>query len=200
MKVIFTDEKELKKELKNGNEKALSYLMDTYHQPLCLYVYSFCNDSDGAKDIVQNIFIRLWEKREKVEAIVSLKRFLYKCCYNEFISQYRKDKKILAFEVEHVNALEELIKEENEALLKKQIELLKIEIQNLPPRCKKTFLLSKEEGLSNLEISHKMDVTIKTVEGQITKAFKILRTKLGDKISPILFLLFNSKKFNPNIF
>lgn len=52
-----------------------------------------------------------------------------------------------------------------------------------------------------MEIAHKMDVTIKTVEGgQITKAFKILRTKLGDQINPVLFLLFNSKKFNPNIF
>ncbi|SFW28725.1 RNA polymerase sigma factor [Cellulophaga fucicola] len=200
MKMIFTNEEELKSELKKGNEKALSYLMDTYHQPLCLYVYSLSNDSDSAKDIVQNIFIRLWEKRNKTDGIISIKRFLYKCCYNEFINQYRKDKKILAFEVEHVNALEELIKDENEALLKRQIELLKKEIQNLPPRCKKTFLLSKEDGLSNMEIAHKMDVTIKTVEGQITKAFKILRSKLGDQINPVLFLLFNSKKFNPNIF
>lgn len=199
MKEQFKNEKELKIELKKGNEKALSFLIDTYHQPLCNYVYSLSNDFDGAKDIVQNIFIRLWEKREKIKAINSLKNFLYKCCYNEFISQYRKDKKILAFEVEHVNALEELIKNENEALLKKQIELLKIEIQNLPPRCKKTFLLSKEDGLSNMEIAHKMNVTIKTVESQITKAFKILRARLGDKIHPILFVMFNLKKYKPSI-
>ena len=70
------------------------------------------------------------------------------------------------------------------------VKLVKIEIQKLPSRCKETFLLSKQEGLTIVEIADFMNVSTRTVETQMSKAYKILREKLKDKIQPILFLLF----------
>ncbi|WP_445747751.1 sigma factor-like helix-turn-helix DNA-binding protein [Polaribacter sp.] len=81
--------------------------------------------------------------------------------------------------------------------------IVKKEIENLPPKCKQIFLLSKEEGLTNIEIAEYLNVSIKSVEAHITKAFGILRSAIGNKIDGILFLLFGKKrncKFVLNIF
>ena len=72
--------------------------------------------------------------------------------------------------------------------------VVKREIENLPPKCKRTFLLSKQEGLSNIEIAAHLNVSIKSVEAHITKAYAILRKKVGTKIHNVLFLLFDHKK------
>lgn len=74
--------------------------------------------------------------------------------------------------------------------------MVRKEIKNLPPKCKEVFLLSKEEGLTNIEIAEYKQISIKSVEGHITKAFSILRSAVGNKTSSILFLMFgmyNSK-------
>lgn len=189
-KVDFSNEWILKNELQKGNHEALVFLMDTYHQALCLYVHSLSNDYELAQDIVQNIFIKIWEDRHKIRSVRSIKSFLYKSVYNRFANQWRKDKRMLAIEEKHLEALDHLFRNEDEDVLKRQIKLVKLEIQKLPPKCKETFLLSKQEGLTNIEIANFMNVSIRTVESQMNKAFRILREKLKDKIKPILFLLF----------
>ena len=78
MKKDFSNSDLLKQELSKGNEQALVFLMDTYHRPLCLYVYSLYNDYDGAKDIVQKTFIKIWEHRDRMGSVRSIKGFLYK--------------------------------------------------------------------------------------------------------------------------
>lgn len=192
----FSNNQILKDELEKGNHQALVFLMDTYHHSLCLYVYSLSNNYESAKDIVQNVFIKLWESRRRVQSIKSIKSFLYSSVYNRFIDQWRKDKRMLSIEEKHLEELNQIIVDENEDLLKKQINLVKLEIQKLPPRCKETFLLSKQDGLTNIEIANFMNVSNRTVEVQMNKAFSILREKLKDKIKPILFLLLG---LNPNI-
>lgn len=185
----FSNEWKLKDELQKGNHDALVYLMDTYHQSLCLYVYSLSNDYELAKDIVQNVFIKIWEDRSKAHSIKSINNYLYKSVYNRFANYWRKDKRMLAIEEKHMEALNDIVLNEDKDLLQRQIKLVKSEIHNLPPKCKETFLLSKQEGLTNIEIAKFMNVSIRTVESQMNKAFKMLRERLQDKIQPILFLL-----------
>ena len=79
--------------------------------------------------------------------------------------------------------------------LKKLIEFVKVEIQQLPPKCKQTFLLSKQDGLTNIEIAEYLNVSIKNVEAHMTKAFSIIRKKCGDKIHGILvFVVWDRRK------
>ncbi|MCF7567186.1 sigma-70 family RNA polymerase sigma factor [Sabulilitoribacter arenilitoris] len=190
------------KELSNGNEKALDYLMDNFHQPLCAYASSLCHDHDTSKDIVQNVFIRLWVKRKEIKDIRSIKDFLYKSVRNEFIDEQRKEKRrSLAYEERYIQSLNAIVENHDEELLKKRISLIQLEIEKLPKRCKETFLLSKKEGLSNSEIATYMKVSIKTVERQMTKAFDILRVKLKNEFKHLFFFLILSRKniFNYNI-
>lgn len=186
----FSNETTLKNELKKGNHKAFVFLMDSYHHALCSYIYSLSNNYDDAQDIVQNVFVKLWENRKNIHRIKYVKNFLYKSAYNGFIDQWRKDKRMLAIEAKHIKILNKLIENEDGNLLKKQSDLLKIKIQELPDRCKETFLLSKREGLTNIEIANFMKVSSRTVENQLNKAFKILRKKIAIKSESFLFMLY----------
>ncbi|MBC6999817.1 RNA polymerase sigma-70 factor [Cytophaga sp. FL35] len=163
--------------------------MDSYHHRLCVYVYSLTHDQDSAKDIVQNVFIKLWEQKDRLMHVESLRSFLYKSVYNGFLNHLRSERRMLTIEEKHMERLYQII-EEDEELVEKQIVLIRTEIQNLPPKCRETFMLSKGEGLTNIEIANFMNVSLKTVENQMSKAFKILRKKLQHKIEPVLFLLF----------
>jgi RNA polymerase sigma-70 factor (ECF subfamily) len=191
---LFTNNIDLIDALINGDSKAYTYLVDTYHHKLCVYAHGLTHDHDIAEDIVQNVFIRTWKKRDRLKTDFSIKSFLYKSVYNEFIDQYRKQKFVLALEKKYIDALSNIVEEEDEKSLDRLIALVKQEIQHLPNKCKKTFLLSKEDGLTNIEIAEYLDVSIKTVEAHMTKAFSILRNKVGDKMDGILFLLFGIKR------
>ena len=71
--------------------------------------------------------------------------------------------------------------------------MVKQEIENLPPKYKQTFLLSKQDGLTNIEIAEFLNVSTKSVEAHITKAFSILRKTVGEKVNTVLFMLFGIK-------
>ncbi|MFV0564854.1 MAG: RNA polymerase sigma factor [Flavobacteriaceae bacterium] len=177
----FLDDDILKAELKKGNQQAVVFLMNTYHKPLCAYVYNLSNDYELAQDIVQNVFVKIWEDRHKIEHVKSIKRYLYKSVYNRLLNHWRDNKKILTVEARHLEELSYFIDSETQESLQNKIEAIKIEIQNLPKKCKETFLLSKQEGLTNIEIAEFMDVSLRTVETQLYKAFKLLRSKLVHK-------------------
>jgi len=178
--------------LKKGDADGYTYLVNTYHHRLCTYAYGLTQDSDLAEDIVQNVFIRTWKKRDNLKQNFSIKNFLYKSVYNEFIDQYRKQKSVLPLEKKYIDALTTVVEEEDPNTIERLIRLVKKEIQELPPKCKETFLLSKSDGLTNIEIAEYKNISIKTVEAHITKAFNILRKKVGDRVDGILFLLFGS--------
>ena len=123
-----------------------------------------------------------------------MQNFLYKSVYNEFISQYNKNRSISVLEQAYIEALDETVQENDRELLQKRIAFITREIDNLPKKCKKTFLLSKKEGLSNIEIAEYMNISIKSVEAHITKAYSIIRKKAKEKVYNVLFFLFDNRK------
>ncbi|TMU55670.1 RNA polymerase sigma-70 factor [Flagellimonas algicola] len=180
----------LAKRLSSGDAKAYDFLMDAFYQKLCSYAYTLTKDHGRAEDIVQNVFVEVWTNRKKINPNFSIKNYLYKSVYNEFIDQYRKNKPVIFLEKKYMEALDLVIEKEEENL-DELIKLVNVEIDNLPKKCKHIFLLNKKEGLTHVEISEHLGVSIKTVEGHITRAFKILGEKLGKKVDTILFLLYN---------
>jgi RNA polymerase sigma-70 factor (family 1) len=192
MKKTFLNDKEFISSLKRGDSKGYQFLVTSYYQKLCVYANSLTNDPHLAEDIVQNVFMSIWRNRNKLKEEFVIKSYLYKSVYNEFIDQYRKNKALLTLEKKHIDALNYIVEEEDEKSLKKLIYIVKKEIDKLPPKCKQTFLLSKEEGLTNLEISEYLNISIKSVEAHITKAFSVLRKSIGNKVNGILFLLFGN--------
>lgn len=176
--------------LKKGDSRAYSLLVVTYHNKLCVYAYQLTNDRDYAKDIVQNVFINIWRIRLKLKDDFAVKSYLYRSVYNEFLNKERNRVHAIPLDKKNIDALSSILEEKDEKSLDRLMNLVKREIENLPPKCKKTFLLSKQEGLSNVEISEYLNVSIKSVEAQMTKAFSTLRKTVGEKMQGILFLLF----------
>lgn len=172
----FNDNSCLIDQLKKGNEKAYAYLVDTFHHRLCVYAYSLVKDKDQAEDIVQNVFVRTWERRNTLKADFTLKSFLYRSVHNEFIDQYRKRKSVTALETKYAEEMLRLTPRDD-AFLERLLSFVQHEIHKLPPKCRKIFLMSKQEGRTNLEIAEQLRVSEKTIEYHITKAFNILRRK-----------------------
>ncbi|MCM4169381.1 ECF RNA polymerase sigma-E factor [Arenibacter antarcticus] len=182
--------------LKKGDVKAYTVLVNNYHHKLCVYAFSLTNDSDLSEDIVQNVFMNIWRKRNALKGDLVLKSYLYKSVYNEVIDQYRKQKNMLPLEKKHLEALTSVMEDYDDYSLEKLSHMVKKEIEKLPPKCRHTFLLSKQDGLTNIEIAEYLNVSVKSVEAHITKAFFILRKSLDEKVHGILFILFRQKSFD----
>ncbi|WP_024770460.1 RNA polymerase sigma factor [Aquimarina macrocephali] len=189
----FKDDYVLTQALRKGEEKAYMFLLEKYHRRLHAYALSLANNHVLAQDIVQNVFLKTWRFREKLNSDYSIKSFLFKSVYNEFINTYQKNKSTMLLQYKYIESLYEVAEGSDESVLEIMIEIVNKEIQSLPPKCRQVFELSKKEGLTNAEIAEYLNVSIKTVEAQITKSFSLLREKLGDKYEAILFFVFINK-------
>nr|WP_299381163.1 RNA polymerase sigma-70 factor [Allomuricauda sp.] len=177
-------------QLKKGNELAYANLVDAYHHKLCLYANSLMNDIPISEDIVQNVFIKVWERRDNLNSSLSIKSYLYKSVYNACINEYKKNQSVTALEKKYIEELDRIVEDKDEATLEKLIGLVREAIQELPPKCKEIFLLSKKEGLTNIEISDYLNLSKNTIERQINIAFAKIKENVGGKTDAILFLLF----------
>lgn len=175
--------------MKLGNFKAYDFLMDSFYQKLCGYAYTLSHDHGAAEDIVQNVFVEIWSNKNNINPSLSIKSYLYKSVYNEFINQYRKNKPVFYLEKKYLESVD-LVVESTHENLDELLKLVDKEINELPPKCREIFLLNKKEGLTHVEISEHLNISTKTIEGHMTRAFKILRKKLDTKVKTIFFLLF----------
>lgn len=190
MKKKFSTNLRLIKHLKKGNEHAYTHLVKTYFKPLCDYAYGLSRDRFVTEDLVQNVLIRLWEKRNTLKPDASIKSFLYKSVYNEFINLYRKEVSTDKLRKKYFMTIKPLY-EESDVELDHLMILVKHAIEQLPPKCKEIFLLSKKEGLTYTEIADYLNISQKTVENQMGIAFTIIRKKVKQQTHTVLFLLFN---------
>ena len=178
--------------LKNGDYNAYTLLMNYYYKNLCGYTNLFTKDPSKSEDIVQNVFVKLWIYRKKIDPNIPIKRYLHKSVYNEFIDQYRKNKSVISLEEKHLKIINKII-DDNSLNIEKLMINVNREIDKLPEKCKRIFILNKKEGLTHDEIAEYLQISKKTVEAHITRAFKILNQKLGNKIKSILIILFDFK-------
>ena len=194
MKISYSNSEQLIKHLKKGNKNAHTYLINLYYDKLCDYASNLSRDHYMSEDIVQNVFIKIWDKRARLKTHFVIKKYLYKAVYNEFIDQYRKDIATTALEKKYIEELDLYLENEDEQKLMELMNLVKQQIELLPPKCKETFLLSRYEGLTYVEIAEYLNVSIKTVEDHMSRAFTTLRKKVGEKMHRLLFLLFGMNK------
>lgn len=179
--------------LKNGDENAFRNLFDLYYDRLVAYIATYTHDKMSSEDIVQQAFIDLWNAKDKLQESKSPKSYLYTIAYNRFIDSINKDKRRnTLLDVVYENALRDRIDEDNE-LLEKRVEKMNQIIQTLPPKCRQTLEMNKINGLKYYEIAEIMGVSVKTVESQMSIAFKKIR-KGFEKENMYLFLINLLKK------
>ena len=165
-------------QLKDGDEKAYEKLVKTYGDSLFGYSLSLSGDHHSASDIVQEVFIKTYEYKKKLNHNYSIEGFLRRSVYNKFIDNYYKNKSRSKLHENYLRILNQLVSipDEESSI---RLEKLRKEIENLPKKIKEIFVLSKTNGYTNVEISSHLGISVKTVESNITKAYKILRSKLN---------------------
>lgn len=183
-------EKTLIEGLRKGNEASYKHLYTLYYSELRAYLSTISGSVEVSKELSQQVFIKIWNKRESLSINSSLKKYIFKIGYNLFIDLQRKDKKDLQLlERLKQDAIHEIVDFTNDELDMK-INLVLSEINKLPEKCKNVFLLAKKDGLKYSEIAEELNISIKTVERHMTKALRRLRK--GLKIIILLFHLFHN--------
>ncbi|MDO5970366.1 RNA polymerase sigma-70 factor [Flavivirga aquimarina] len=169
------DDRLLWEKIQNNDQLAFKSLFDSYYKPLFSSILQYTYSIPEAEDIVQDVFIKLWIKRETVIIKTSLKSYLFRSAYNTYIDKYRKQKiKNNLVESLKYDTLLTLL-EEDDSEFKLKAERIKKIVETLPKRCKEILLLSKQEGYKNKEISKILKISIKTVESQLSIAYKKIR-------------------------
>lgn len=172
------EEQQLIEKLRQGDILAYEHLFDKYYDWLCNYIFRLSGDRNMSKDIVQDVMVRLWEKKGQITIKGSLKGYLFKSCYNQFLQQLRKEKKQLdllnKIRLDTINDSYFEQKEDETHLKSPQLKLEEL-IDKLPPRCKEIFIMNKLERRKYREIAVDMGISIKTVENQMSKALRIIR-------------------------
>ncbi|HEY9176776.1 MAG TPA: RNA polymerase sigma-70 factor [Flavipsychrobacter sp.] len=153
------------------------------------YACSILKDEDEAEEMVQNVFYKLWEKKEKIGELQSVPAYLYRSVYNECMNYVKHEKVKMTYEAHAVHHGAMAGQAADTATAKELEHRIAEALAGLPEQCRTIFQLSRFEELKYREIADKMGLSVKTVENQMGKALKILRTKLADYISVIGLLL-----------
>ncbi|MEM8927745.1 MAG: RNA polymerase sigma-70 factor [Bacteroidota bacterium] len=173
------NDKVLWQSVKHDDHQAFRMLFMSYYKPLCLYVLQFTRDLAIAEDIVQEVFVKLWERRKVLNISGSVRNYLFKAVYHSYIDEFRKNhkKNTLLDELTH----EALISSYEEEVMERHAKLEEVcqLMEELPKQCKRIVLMSKKEGYKNREIAERLGISIKTVEAQLRIAFQKIRKGLG---------------------
>ncbi len=167
--------------MKSGDESAFDYLFNFYYPGLVVYANRFLVNNHLAEEIVQGIFVKLWQDRRYIEINSSVKSYVFQSVKNKCLDilKHRKIKDHYASKVRH--EAETSNEETWDTYVESELYLILIrEIEKLPPECQKVFRYSRMRNLSNKEIAEKLGISVRTVENQISKALKILRIALKE--------------------
>ena len=171
--------------LRRGDEAAFDAVFRKYYAPLCHYAVGLTNgDPDEAEDMVQQSFVKLWEKRTSLDITWSVKSYLYKMVHNAALNKIRHQKTKNKYHQLIVQPLENA-HEMPEDTLPELREKLQRALQDLPPQCRNIFELSRFEELKYREIAEQLQISIKTVETQMGKALRLMRVHLADYLVTI---------------
>lgn len=171
---------QLVKLLKEGNHSSFTEIYNRYSALLYGYAYKKLQDREGAKDVIQEVYVYLWNSRATLDIQTTLSGYLYKAVLNRVLNVFRH----ISLNQEHISSFKETInaapagtdfkvrEQDLEALIER-------EIAKLPEKMREIFQLRRKEYLSNKEIAERLNISEHTVHTQIKRALKELRGKLG---------------------
>jgi RNA polymerase sigma-70 factor (ECF subfamily) len=172
------------------DERSFEFLFRHHFTGLCHFATGYVKDFSIAREIVQDAFVSLWEKRESIDPEKSVRPYLSTTVRNKCLNYLRDHRKFSTdlLSLEGFNAESEYREPDRlmEAELEKRIAL---SIGELPEKCREIFLLSRQDNLKYQQIADKLKISIKTVETQMSKALQHMRLRLSEYLTILLFLL-----------
>ncbi|MFC6100711.1 RNA polymerase sigma-70 factor [Olivibacter domesticus] len=176
--------------LQQGNEEVFESVFKQHFNNLHAYAFTILKDAVSAEEVVQSLFLKLWEKKDVLTIQTSLKSYLYRATYNDCMN-ILKHLQVRQRHQDHVSYFHDRTSENASSRL--QENELKNELQKainlLPEKCRTIFQMSRFEELKYQEIADQLDISIKTVENQMGKALKILRHALADYLPLLVYCL-----------
>ena len=154
----------------------------TYYNLLCNYAFTFTKDADASEDLVQDLFIKIWEQRRGLLKEASIRYYLFTAVRNNCITWLRREKQSATVQLTGYETISATMDYPDGPMDEERDEKILLEqaIARLPPKCKEVFLLSRFGKLSYKEIATNLDISPKTVENQLGKALKMLRAFLKE--------------------
>lgn len=168
------------------DQQVFEELFKKFFPPLMAFSRRILSDEDDAREVVHQVFINLWEKRYDIDLSKSLKSYLFTSVNNRSLNVIRDRKKFSS---------EEIPEEVGQWDVSAQIEALELEdriravIDDLPERCREIFQMNRFEGSTYSEIAKQLNISVKTVENQMSKALRILREQLAEYLTILLWLI-----------
>ncbi len=191
---VADDEIFIRKAIEMNPEKGYELLFKRYYRPLCSHAVRFLYSKELAEDIVSEIFCTFWQKKTYLQIQTSYRAYLFTSVRHQAYAYLRSEfGRLQNTAIEHVKAATtspnpQQILQYNELYLK-----MEEVIRAISPQSQKVFMMSRFEGKKNMAIAEELQISIKTVEGHITKALSILRKTLQDGfISMLLFMASNA--------
>jgi RNA polymerase sigma-70 factor, ECF subfamily len=177
--------------LKQGDEKVFEAVFREYYAPLCLQARRYLVDSDLAEEVVQDMFFKMWERRDTLVITTSLGAYLSKSVINHSLNYLKYQKNARKYE-EFIGFRtdEKVVSSPHDDLLHMDLEnQMASLIKSMPEKRRMIFEMSRFEGLRYNDIAEKLGISVKTVEVQMSKALEFMREKLKDYL-PVIWLIY----------
>lgn len=157
-------------------EKGYSSIFDTHYSAMCAFAMKYVDTSFEAEQCAMDVFLKIWEKRMELEIKTDLKYYLFASVRNRALDLIRKNSRKSSLDSETFNYIPSADPDPQERLFWKNA-VIRVEaaIEDLPARCKRIFLMSRYDGKKYHEIAAELNLSVKTVETQISRALKSLR-------------------------
>ena len=190
------NEQQLFERLRNSDEAAFKVVYNTYYSRLYYFIFEFIPQKDIVENIVQDTFFILWDKRKKLKNNTNLASYLFTVAKNNCLYSLRdkryKQKLFVANNLElneiELN-LEALNTLDTSVFAFREIEeIIEKTLEGLPQQCRKVFELSRFKEMKNSEIAEELNISVKTVEGHITKSLKKFKESLKDYLPLVAYL------------
>jgi RNA polymerase sigma-19 factor, ECF subfamily len=188
---MYDNKDNIVERFKAGDAEAFDKIYQDYSKKVLHFVLGLVKDKNVAQELVQEVFVNLWEKRGQVNPGLNFDNYIFTITHNSIRKHFRKkaiEKKALHF---LLNESPEIINDvEGTMIYNELLELASKTIENLPPQRKKVYKLSKQEGLKIKEIASKLNISPRTAENHLARALKYLKEELSE-ISFLALLYFN---------
>ncbi|MFC1724158.1 RNA polymerase sigma factor [candidate division KSB1 bacterium] len=176
-----------------GDAGAFKDLFDKYSVPLLDFAFSYLKDSQLAEDIVQDVFVNIWLKKENLNPELSIKSYLYKAVQNQVFKHYRR-LKLVQKASEYMVLNVEQTENPDESFDKNELsKIVQGSVEKLPDKCREIFILNRYHDLKYAEIAEIQNISINTVKTQMGRAFKMLRKELAYFLTVLIYLFFSYK-------
>lgn len=180
--------------IRKDDQVAFYHIYERYCKRLYAFVLKYIKQKEDAEEIVQEVFVKIWESRNKIDAYSSFESFLFTIAYNATISMLRKRASESKY-IDHIKSLQyinnspDLIDEIHFNELNSKVQFL---LNELTPRQREIFQLSREEGLSHDEIAKRLNISVNTVKKHISNTLAFLKSNFDNEltISMLFALLF----------